>query len=252
MAPKPAKPAGFGKKQQNKQWMKKLWFYGGVAAALAVAVMIIMYAEFESQAEYKWAATYERKCEACQTMITSGILTRSMIHQQERKRVQEERQQILEANPDAELPAEEEPKISSSAVLKYMCNEQQVDTLLANNRFSFENGYATIEDPDFGPSLKKLCWHAMNNGTMTKIFKRMLEIPTDGAQARPTLVSLSAVHFEPVCVASTGMCSADELAHGKMVDPQAEAEAAAETAKEDYPSIPEGGVAEDPGTHTEL
>ena len=43
--------------------------------------------------------------------------------------------QILEANPEAELPPEEEPKVSSTAVLRYMCQEQQIDTLLANNRF---------------------------------------------------------------------------------------------------------------------
>merc|ERR1711934_1324353 len=172
--------------------MKKLTTYGAIAACALVFILFLAYAEYESSLEHTWAQTYERRCEACQTIITSGILTRSMIHQQEKKRMQEERAATLEANPEAELPPEEEPKIGSAAVLRYMCQEQQIDALLANNRFTFGNGYATIEDPDFLPSLKKLCWFAMSNSTMTKILRRMLEVPVQGVK-KPTLVSLSNV-----------------------------------------------------------
>jgi hypothetical protein len=171
-----------------------------------------------------------------------------MIFQQEKKRMQEERAQALEANPEAELPPEEEPKIGSTAVLRYMCQEQQIDTLLANNRFTFGNGYATIEDPDFGPSLKKLCWFAMQNTTMQKILKHMLEVPTKPTQ-KPTLVSLSQMHFDPVCVKSSGMCSAEGLEQGSMVDPQAE-----DPAAEQQSAIPEQtpDAADAADTHTEL
>ena len=78
MPPKPAKPPGFGKKDQQKQWKKKLWLYVSCGAALAVFLSFIAYAEWESSLEHAWAASYERKCEACQTIVTSGILTRSM------------------------------------------------------------------------------------------------------------------------------------------------------------------------------
>lgn len=227
MPPKPAKPAGFGKKQQNKEWGKKVQFYGSIAVVAAVCVAFFLYAEYEQSLDRQWADTYERKCEACQTIVTSGILTRSMIFQQEKKRQSEERAAVLEANPDAELPAEEEPQIGAQAVLRYMCNEQQIEQLLANNRFTFDNGYSTIEDPEFGTSLKKLCWYTMSNTTATKVLKRMLEVPMKPIQ-KPTLVSLSKVHFEPVCVTAMGMCSGEELTQGTMVDPQAE-EAAQET-----------------------
>lgn len=251
MPPKPGKPAGFGKKDQQKAWKKKLWLYVTCGAAISVFLAFILYAEWESSLEHAWAKSYERRCEACQTIVTSGILTRSMIFQQEKKRTMEERSAILEANPEAELPPEEEPKVSSAAVLRYMCQEQQIDTLLANNRFMFGNGYATIEDPDFGPSLKKLCWFAMSNTTMTKILKHMLEVPTQPT-AKPTLVSLSQVHFAPVCVGSSSMCTAEELEHGSMVDPQAEQQV------EDMPEDdgqPGTSLDSDPaadGTHTEL
>merc|ERR1711871_835370 len=221
MPPKPAKPAGYNANAKKKAMQKKLWTYGSLAVVGLVVVVFFLHAEYQSGAERQWAATYERRCEACQTMVTSGILTRSMIHQQEKKRMSEERVQILEQNPEAELPPEEEPKIGAGPVIRYMCQEQQIDALLANNRFMFGNGYATIEDPDFGPSLKKLCWFAMSNSTMTKILKRMLEVPTEPT-AKPTLVSLSQAHFAPVCVGSSSMCTAEELEHGAMVDPQAE------------------------------
>merc|ERR1711934_217248 len=201
--------------------MKKLTTYGAIAACALVFILFLAYAEYESSLEHTWAQTYERRCEACQTIVTSGILTRSMIHQQEKKRMAEERASILEANPEAELPPTEEPQIDSAAVPRYMCQEAQVDALLANNRFTFGNGYATIEDPDFLPSLKKLCWFAMANTTMTKILRRMLEVPVQPT-SKPTLVGLSQMHFHPVCVKSSGMCSPEGLEHGSMIDPQAE------------------------------
>jgi len=68
----------------------------------------------------------------------------------------------------------------------------------------------------------------MSNNTATAVLKRMLEVPMKPLQ-KPTLVSLSKVHFEPVCVQAMSMCSTEELTQGAMVDPQAE-EAAAEAA----------------------
>jgi hypothetical protein len=247
MPPKPAKPAGFGKKQANKAWMKKLTTYGAIGAVAAIFIIFLGYAEYESSLDHHWAENYERRCEACQTIVTSGILTRSMIHQQEKKRQSEERAAILEANPEAELPAEEEPKVGSAVVLRYMCQEQQIDALLANNRFTFGNGYATIEDPDFLPSLKKLCRFAIDNSTNYKILKKMLEVPVQGVK-KPTLVSLSDVHFEPVCVKATGMCSAEGLEHGSMIDPQAEQVDEAPAAE--APADAAGDAAAE--THTEL
>merc|ERR1711934_494834 len=232
--------------------MKKLTTYGAIAACALVFILFLAYAEYESSLEHTWAQTYERRCEACQTIITSGILTRSMIHQQEKKRMQEERAATLEANPEAELPPTEEPQIDSAAVPRYMCQEAQVDALLANNRFTFGNGYATIEDPDFLPSLKKLCWFAMANSTMTKILRRMLEVPVpqDRVQ-KPTLVSLSQIHFEPVCVKSSAMCTAEGLEHGSMIDPQAEQVEEAPMAEQ--PADYSGSAAADSEeTHTEL
>jgi len=224
--PKPAPPAGFGKKGANKEWAKKMRFYAGIAVFAAVCGGIFFYAEYEAAVDRNWADSYERRCEACQTIVTSGVLTRSMIFQQQKKQQQEERQQALEANPDIELPAEEEPQISATTVLRYMCQDQQVEQLLANNRFTFDNGYSTIEDPEFGGSLKKLCWFAMRNSTTTQVLKKMLEVQTKPIE-KPTLVSLSKVHFSPVCVNALSMCSGEELEQGSMVDPQAEEPAAA-------------------------
>ena len=53
--------------------------------------------------------------------------------------------QVLETNPDAELPAEEEPQVGAQAVLRYMCNDQQIEQLLTNNRF-------TVTDPPTTPN----------------------------------------------------------------------------------------------------
>ena len=78
MPPKPAKPAGFGKKKTDKEFQKKLYTYGSMAAVVSVFILFLAYAEIESAAEHTWAATYERRCEACQTIVTSGVLTRSM------------------------------------------------------------------------------------------------------------------------------------------------------------------------------
>ena len=47
---------------------------------------------------------------------------------------------------------------------------------------------------------------------------------------KPTLVSLSKMHFEPVCVKATSMCSGEELEQGAMVDPEAADTPAAEDA----------------------
>merc|ERR1712072_571015 len=49
----------------------------------------------EASTAAEWANNYNRKCEACQTMIVSGIWTRSMIGQQEVKRIEQERQEAV-------------------------------------------------------------------------------------------------------------------------------------------------------------
>merc|ERR1712072_745340 len=214
------KPAGFGKSKKDKEFTKKVQKWGTWALGAAVIAAIFAYAEYEKSIDNDWAANYDHKCEVCQTIVTSGILTRSMIFQQAQKEMKEQRQATLDANPDVELPPEEEPKVPASRVLGHMCHEQQIESMLANNRFTVANGYSTVEDPDFGASLKKLCWFAMSNSSTTRVFKRMLEMPGKPIK-KPTLVSLSLQHFQPVCVEATGMCSAEELEQGTMVDPQA-------------------------------
>jgi len=78
MPPKPTKPAGFGKSKANKEWGKKMQFYGALAIFCAILGGIFLHAEYEAAQDRGWADNYERKCEACQTIVTSGILTRSM------------------------------------------------------------------------------------------------------------------------------------------------------------------------------
>ena len=90
----------------------------------------------------------------------------------------------------------------------------------------------------------------MQNTTMTKVLKRMLEMPVQNTQ-KPTLVSLSQVHFYPVCVKSTSMCSAEGLEHGSMIDPQAEqVEDQSEQPASD-PEYPDASTGAE-GEHTEL
>jgi len=213
-APVVDKKAIFGKKAAKKKWQKKLWYYGLGFAALAVCMIFLYYAERGRSAEREWAINYERRCEACQTMIVSGIMTRSMIYQQEKKRIDEERKQ----NPEFKV---EDPKpVKAGIVLRYMCDEQQIDQMLSSQHFTFGDGYVTNEDPTFSPSLKKLCWLALQNGTMSQILKKMLDAPVQPMR-KPTLVSASQVHFEPVCSRLSSMCSGDQLEHG-MVDPAAD------------------------------
>jgi len=69
----------------------------------------------------------------------------------------------------------------------------------------------------------------MGNTTSKAIFKKMLEVPMKPVE-KPTLVSLSKMHFEPVCVKATSMCSGEELEQGAMVDPEAADTPAAEDA----------------------
>ena len=68
----------FGKKERAKDWNKKLKYYGAIAALVFVALVFLWYAEGERAVEVNWAASYERRCEVCQTMIASGVYTRSM------------------------------------------------------------------------------------------------------------------------------------------------------------------------------
>lgn len=248
------KKAIFGKKAAKKAWQKKLYYYGFGFAALAVMLIFLYYAERERSAEREWAATYDRRCEACQTMIVSGIMTRSMIYQQEKKRIDEERKQ----NPEFKI---EDPKpIKAGIVLRYMCDEGQIDQMLQTQHFTFGDGYVTNEDPSFSGSLKKLCWMALQNATMTQILKKMLDAPVQ-PMTKPTLVSASQVHFEPVCSRLSSMCSGEQLEHG-MVDPAADQPDASSGAGAAQPGIgqptpgqeqPETeGLKEAPGAHTEL
>jgi len=253
MAAKPAVDlrALGNKKQDNKKWNKKLKLYGGCFVGVALVLAFLWSAESGRAAERNWAVTYERRCEACQTMIVSGVMTRSMIYQQEKKRIDEERK----ANPEYTL--EEPQPVKASVVLRYMCDENQLDQMLTSQHISFGDGFVTSEDPNFASSLKKLCYLAISNSTMSTIFKRMLDAPMEPMK-KPTLVSASAVHFAPVCGKLSGMCSAEQLEHA-MVDPAAaEAEtpdATAQTATPagaEAPSVGAGAGDIPAGEHTEL
>merc|ERR1719182_1137939 len=185
VAPVIDKKAVFGKKAAKKAWTKKLYFYGTCFVGVALVLAFLWSAESGRAAERNWAVTYERRCEACQTMIVSGVMTRSMIYQQEKKRIDEERK----ANPEYTL--EEPQPVKASVVLRYMCDENQLDQMLTSQHFSFGDGFVTSEDPNFASSLKKLCYLAISNSTMSTIFKRMLDAPLQPMK-KPTLVSASA------------------------------------------------------------
>ena len=215
----PPKPRSFGKKDINKRWRKTFWLYVKCGFALTIIVGLLSYAEWEISLDREWMVTYDRRCEACQAMVVSGVFTRSVLFQQEKKRIQDERELALKINPEAVKLPMEEPKIPATAVVKRMCRNQQIEVLLSNHNFVFENGYAVSDDPDFASNLMKMCGFAMSNSTMTQVFQRMLEVPIQSV-ADPTLVSLSREHFNPVCVVDSGMCTAEELEHGGMVDPQ--------------------------------
>jgi len=137
-----------------------------------------------------------------------------MIAQQEIKRIEQER---VESGNDTPLTAEERnPQIRAQVVLKFMCNEQQIDGLLQSYPLQFGDGFTSSEDPDFAASVKKLCWYAMNNETVTRTFKKMLETPMTQMQ-KPTLISVSKVHANSVCVDRIGACTDTQLEPG-MVD----------------------------------
>merc|ERR1712216_164697 len=248
MAAKPAVDlrALGNKKQDNKKWNKKLKLYGGCFVGVALLLAFLWSAESGRAAERNWALTYERRCEACQTMIVSGVMTRSMIYQQEKKRIDEERK----ANPEYNL--EDPQPVKAAIVLRYMCDENQLDQMLTSQHFTFGDGFVTNEDPNFAPSLKKLCWLAISNQTMSKIFRRMLDAPMQPMK-KPTLVSASQVHFDQVCGKLSGMCTAEQLEHA-MVDPAADQsetpdESAQAAAGAEAPPV---GAEAGQGEHTEL
>jgi len=66
------------KKAADKEQAKKFKTYGLIGLVVIVLFVIFFHAESQANASHSWATNYERKCEACQTMIVSGIWTRSM------------------------------------------------------------------------------------------------------------------------------------------------------------------------------
>lgn len=70
--------ASMQRRKQSKEQAKKLKFYAGIAVGVIVLMVWFFYAEMEASKQRAWADNYERKCEACQTMIVSGIWTRSL------------------------------------------------------------------------------------------------------------------------------------------------------------------------------
>jgi len=202
------------KKKVQKEQAKKFKTYGAIITVVVLLVLGFLHAESQANASYSWATNYERKCEACQTMIVSGIWTRSMIAQQEMKRIEQERQES--GNEDPLTPEEKSPPVRAGVVLRYMCAEQQIDNLLQSYPLTFGDGFTSNEDPSFSAAVKKLCWYAMNNDTVTTTFKKMLETPMTQMQ-NPTLISISKVHASSVCVQRLGSCSEAQLEPG-MVD----------------------------------
>jgi len=202
------------KKAADKEQAKKFKTYGAIGLVVIVLFVIFFHAESQANASHSWATNYERKCEACQTMIVSGIWTRSMIAQQEMKRIEADRQESGNAEPLT--PEEKSPPIKAGVVLRYMCADQQIDHLLQSYPLTFGDGFTSNEDPAFAASVKKLCWYAMNNDTVTNTFKKMLETPMTQMQ-NPTLISISKVHATSVCVQKLGSCSEAQLEPG-MVD----------------------------------
>eukprot|EP00658_Telonema_sp_P-2_P077908 TRINITY_DN716_c0_g1_i6.p1 TRINITY_DN716_c0_g1~~TRINITY_DN716_c0_g1_i6.p1 ORF type:complete len:276 (+),score=97.41 TRINITY_DN716_c0_g1_i6:160-987(+) len=211
MAPSVDPRASMAKRRASKEQAKKLKMYGIIGVVVLGIVGWLLYAEMEASGARAWADSYPRKCEACQTMIVSGIWTRSLIGQQEIKRIEAER---AEAGIDTPLTDEERnPPIRASIVLRYMCQDGQIDQLMANVPLTFGDGFTSGEDPDFATSVKKLCWYAMNNETVTKTFKKMLETPITQMQ-NPTLISVAKVHGHAVCAQRLGVCTEAQLEPG--------------------------------------
>merc|ERR1712166_1005730 len=202
------------KKAADKEQAKKFKTYGAIGLVVIVLFVIFFHAESQANASHSWATNYERKCEACQTMIVSGIWTRSMIAQQEMKRIEADRQESGNAEPLT--PEEKSPPVKAGVVLRYMCADQQIDHLLRSCPLTFGDGFTSNEGPAFAAAVKKLCWYAMNNDTVTTTFKKMLETPMTQMQ-NPTLISISKVHATSVCVQKLGSCSEAQLEPG-MVD----------------------------------
>jgi len=229
----PKVQAALSQKQQSKKWKKNLPWYIGGGVAIFLCLVFFWHAENEAAAEREWALSYERRCEACQAMIVSGVMTRSMIAQQEKKRLDDERAE----NPD--LPEVTEPPAPrATAVMRFMCEGQQIDQLLQHQPMRFGDGFTTADDNEFRDSLKKLCWMALSNQTTSRIVKKMLEAPMQPMQ-NPTLVAVASIHFEPVCMQRLSMCSQEQLDQG-LVDTQAEerANTAGEgTSAGDYPHL---------------
>jgi hypothetical protein len=243
MAPNPK--AVLNKKNQAKKWNKNVPYYVAGGVAVFLCLLFFWQAEKEASIEREWAATYERKCEACQTMIVSGIMIHSQITQQEKKRIDDERAE----NPD--LPAQEPNPPRAAVVTRYMCEAASVDNLLQHQPMRFGDGFETHGDPDFAAGMKKLCLMAITNSTTTRIFRSMFEpkemqrvmqnLQASGSQ--PTLVGVAQVHFEPVCMKRLAMCTQEQLDQG-MVDTQAEDAARAAQSKD--AAAPAGGAPEYP------
>ena len=67
-----------GKRRQGKEQAKKLKLYVVIGVVIGLIAIWFTYAEMQARESAAWAENYNRKCEACQTMIVSGIWTRSM------------------------------------------------------------------------------------------------------------------------------------------------------------------------------
>ena len=77
-APGPDPRKAMGKRKQSKEQSKKLKLYVVLGVVIGLLVLWIASAEMQANESAAWAENYNRKCEACQTMIVSGIWTRSM------------------------------------------------------------------------------------------------------------------------------------------------------------------------------
>jgi hypothetical protein len=206
-----------GKSKRDKEQAKKLKLYVIIGIVIGVLVIWFASAEMERDQRFKWVQNYERKCEACQTMIVSAIWTRSMIGQQEIKRTEQER---LDAGLNDSLTIEQRnPNIPSRAVMQYMCADQQIDALLGNIPLTFGDGFTSSEDIDFVASVKKLCFEAMQNETTVKTFKKMLDTPMT-QMSNPTLISVAKVHTSSVCAQRLGVCTEAQLSPGMAELPQ--------------------------------
>jgi len=246
-------------KAKAKASGKNFGFYVGCGVVACVLGAFFFHAEQQASAERTWAANYERRCEVCQTMIVSSIMTKSMIEQQEKKRIEEEHAE----NP--EVPKTQQEPVRAQAVLRYFCEDNQIDHLLGAQPLKFGDGFST-NDPNFKESIKKLCWLTKQDDRKMKVFKKMLETPLKPIQ-NPTLVAVSKSYFQPVCGKVLKVCTAQQLELG-MIDVEAEElkkrAAAAKDAVKDAAGNAAGAAtaaagapnnADEkfvPGTHTEL